>query len=99
MACEDVAEFLGHRNWTRIVKAIAVISEQEDGSTTFALLLLRGDHELNEVKAGKIAALALPLCHRRRSRTNTWAASPAISGRLRSIGKKVAFSPTAPLPR
>ncbi|MDP3437985.1 MAG: proline--tRNA ligase, partial [Azonexus sp.] len=32
-------------------------SEKEDGSKTFALLLLRGDHELNEIKAGKIAAI------------------------------------------
>lgn len=56
MACVDVADFLGV-NLDRIVKSIAVISEKEDGSTTFALLLLRGDHELNEIKASKIAAL------------------------------------------
>lgn len=56
MACADVADFLGVA-LDRIVKSIAVISEKEDGSTTFALLLLRGDHELNEIKASKIAAL------------------------------------------
>jgi prolyl-tRNA synthetase len=56
MACVDVAEFLGV-GLDRIVKSIAVISEKEDGSTTFALLLLRGDHELNEIKATKIAAI------------------------------------------
>jgi len=56
MACTDVADFLG-TNLDRIVKSIAVISEKDDGSTTFALLLLRGDHELNEIKASKIAAL------------------------------------------
>jgi len=56
-ACVDVAEFLGV-GLERIVKAIAVISEKEDGGKTFALLLLRGDHELNEIKAGKIAALS-----------------------------------------
>jgi len=56
MACADVAEFLGV-GLERIVKSIAVISEKEDGSTTFALLLLRGDHELNEIKASKIAAV------------------------------------------
>ncbi|WP_265946759.1 proline--tRNA ligase [Dechloromonas sp. A34] len=55
-ACADVADFLGI-NLDRIVKSIAVISEKEDGSTKFALLLLRGDHELNEIKASKIAAL------------------------------------------
>ncbi|MCA1938658.1 MAG: proline--tRNA ligase [Dechloromonas sp.] len=55
-ACADVAEFLtvDIRN---IVKSIAVVSEQEDGGKKFALLLLRADHELNEIKAGKIAAL------------------------------------------
>ncbi|MDP3540621.1 MAG: proline--tRNA ligase [Azonexus sp.] len=56
MACVDVAEFLGI-GLDRIVKSIAVVSEKEDGRTTFALLLLRGDHELNEIKASKIAAL------------------------------------------
>jgi len=56
MACADVAEFLGVP-LQQIVKSIAVISEKEDGSTTFALLLLRGDHELNEIKASKIAAI------------------------------------------
>lgn len=55
MACVDVAEFLGV-GLDKIVKSIAVISEKEDGSTTFALLLMRGDHELNEIKASKIAA-------------------------------------------
>jgi prolyl-tRNA synthetase len=57
MACVDVAEFLGI-SVERIVKAIAVVSEKEDGGKTFALLLLRGDHELNEIKAGKIPALS-----------------------------------------
>jgi prolyl-tRNA synthetase len=57
MACVDVAEFLGV-GLERIVKSIAVVSEKEDGSSTFALLLLRGDHELNEIKAGKISALS-----------------------------------------
>ncbi|MDP2882720.1 MAG: proline--tRNA ligase [Azonexus sp.] len=56
MACIDVAEYLGVP-LEKIVKSIAVMSEKEDGSTTFALLLLRGDHELNEIKASKIAAI------------------------------------------
>ena len=56
MACADVAEFLGV-SLQKIVKSIAVMSEKEDGSTTFALLLLRGDHEVNEIKASKIAAI------------------------------------------
>jgi prolyl-tRNA synthetase len=57
MACADVAAFL-NVPLEKIVKTIAVVSEKEDGSTTFALLLLRGDHELNEIKASKIAAIS-----------------------------------------
>lgn len=56
-ACVDVAEFLSIP-LSGLVKAIAVVSEPEEGSKTFALLLLRGDHELNEIKAGKIAGLS-----------------------------------------
>ncbi|WP_028994948.1 proline--tRNA ligase [Azonexus hydrophilus] len=56
MACADVAESLAV-DVRNIVKSIAVVSEQEDGCKKFALLLLRADHELNEIKAGKIAAL------------------------------------------
>ena len=57
MACADVAEFLGI-GLDKIVKAIAVVSEKEDGQKSFALLLVRGDHELNEIKASKVAGLA-----------------------------------------
>jgi prolyl-tRNA synthetase len=57
MACADVAAFL-KVPLEKIVKTIAVVSEKEDGSTTFALLLLRGDHELNEIKASKIPAIS-----------------------------------------
>ena len=56
-ACADVADYL-RVPLASVVKAIAVVSEKEDGAKTFALLLLRGDHELNEIKAGKIAAIA-----------------------------------------
>ncbi|MDD2885047.1 MAG: proline--tRNA ligase [Dechloromonas sp.] len=56
MACSDVAAFLAV-DATKIVKTIAVVSEQDDGGQKFALLLLRADHEMNEIKAGKIAAL------------------------------------------
>lgn len=56
MACADVAEFLAV-DLNKIVKTIAVVAEQENGDKKFALLLLRADHELNEIKASKIAAL------------------------------------------
>lgn len=57
MICRDVAEYL-NVPLAQVVKAIAVVGEPDDGSKTFALLLLRGDHELNEIKASKIAGLA-----------------------------------------
>ena len=51
-ACEAVADALGIAP-TRLVKTIAVMAEDR-----FALLLLRADHTLNEVKAGKVPGLA-----------------------------------------
>ena len=50
-SCEAVAEFLA-LPLQNTVKAIAVM-----GNERFALLLLRGDHSLNEVKTTKIAFL------------------------------------------
>ena len=49
--CEEVAELL-QVPLPRTVKAIAVMSDDR-----FALLLIRGDHDLNEVKVGKIPFL------------------------------------------
>ena len=52
--CEDVAAFLG-LPLTQTVKAIAVMAQREgDGDGEFVLLLLRGDHDLNEIKAQKV---------------------------------------------
>jgi len=51
-ACEDVAKLLGI-SVAQTVKAIALIA---DGR--FYLALLRGDHNLNEVKLGKVAGMA-----------------------------------------
>ncbi|MFP5440784.1 MAG: proline--tRNA ligase [Gammaproteobacteria bacterium] len=54
--CADVAALLG-LPVTRTVKAVAVVTEAEVEKKTvtqFHLLLLRGDHELNEIKAAKI---------------------------------------------
>jgi len=49
--CEDVAQLL-HLPLERTVKAIAVVHGAE-----FLLLLLRGDHSLNEIKVQKIPGL------------------------------------------
>ncbi len=52
--CDDVAEFL-QVALTQMVKAIAIMRNlPEDESPQFALILLRGDHDLNEVKAQKV---------------------------------------------
>lgn len=50
--CEDVATLLD-LPLMRTVKAIAVMAEER-----FHLLLLRGDHQLNEVKASKVPGLS-----------------------------------------
>ena len=57
MACDDVAKFLAV-DLQKIVKSIAVVSEKEDGRKVFALLLVRADHEINEIKAGKLPELS-----------------------------------------
>jgi prolyl-tRNA synthetase len=59
--CEDVAELLG-LPLARTVKSLVLASDQRNdagdiiGSTVW-LLLVRGDHSLNEIKAGKVPAL------------------------------------------
>jgi prolyl-tRNA synthetase len=53
--CADVTRFLGIP-LSQLVKAIAVVNTAGEVKN-FALLLLRGDHELNEIKAGKIEGL------------------------------------------
>jgi prolyl-tRNA synthetase len=49
--CEEVAELLG-LPLERTVKAIALMHDED-----FVLLLLRGDHSLNEIKAQKVPGL------------------------------------------
>lgn len=55
--CEDVAKLLGI-DLKQTLKTIALTSEQDDGSKQYFMLLLRGDHELNEIKASKVPGLA-----------------------------------------
>jgi prolyl-tRNA synthetase len=59
-----------------IVKSIAVFSEKDDGSKTFALLLLRGDHELNEIKARRSGINSFRFASEVKS-SNISAANPA----------------------
>ncbi len=52
--CEDVAAFL-NALLSQTVKAIAIMRTlDEDTAGQFAMILLRGDHDLNEIKAQKI---------------------------------------------
>jgi prolyl-tRNA synthetase len=60
--CEDVAAFLGVP-LQNTVKSLVLATDQKDEKgetvkTTIWLLLLRGDHDMNEVKVGKLAGLA-----------------------------------------
>lgn len=54
--CADVAQLLGV-DLTRTVKSIVLATEPEEGPVRIWLLMLRGDHELNEIKASKIPGL------------------------------------------
>ena len=56
--CEDVAELLG-LPLSQTVKSVALMADAsaEGGERQLWLLLLRGDHELNEVKASKVPGL------------------------------------------
>ena len=50
--CDQVAAFLGV-DVAQTVKAIAIVAD-ESGANEFVMLLLRGDHHLNEIKLQKI---------------------------------------------
>ncbi len=54
--CELVAELL-KLPLSQTVKSIVLATEQEGQPATIWLLLLRGDHELNEIKVGKVPGL------------------------------------------
>jgi prolyl-tRNA synthetase len=54
--CEAVADFL-KMPITKTVKTLVVMHEREDGPAEMAMLLVRGDHMLNEIKASKVKGL------------------------------------------
>jgi len=59
--CEDVAELLGVPLQTTVKSLVLATDEKNEAGdivkTTVWLLLVRGDHSLNEVKAGKVDGL------------------------------------------
>ena len=56
-SCEEVAALLSV-NLDCTIKSLALMGASEAGHMQFYLLLLRGDHQLNEVKVNKIAGLS-----------------------------------------
>ena len=85
--CEQVAALLG-LDLARTVKTIALTVEKEvDGKqvTENWMLLLRGDHELNEIKVAKVAGLAN---HRFATEAEIVACYGTIPGYLGPIGCK-----------
>ena len=55
--CADVAKFL-NIPLEKTVKSLLFAADQENGSVKLFMLLVRGDHELNEVKASKVPGMA-----------------------------------------
>ncbi|WP_133647383.1 proline--tRNA ligase [Paraburkholderia flava] len=55
--CEAVAELL-NIPLERTIKSIILATENEGAEATIWLLMLRGDHDLNEIKASKLPGLA-----------------------------------------
>ena len=54
--CDKVAQFLG-LPLPQTVKSLLLAADQAEGPPNLFMLLLRGDHELNEVKASKVSGL------------------------------------------
>jgi prolyl-tRNA synthetase len=54
--CADVAKFL-NVPLDRTVKSLLFAADQEKGPAKLFMLLVRGDHELNEIKASKISGM------------------------------------------
>ncbi|GJI88618.1 MULTISPECIES: proline--tRNA ligase [Duganella] len=85
--CEAVAELL-KLDLAQTVKTIALTVETEkDGKTAkqYFMLLLRGDHELNEVKVGKVPGLA---AHRFSTEAEILEVYGCVPGYLGPIGTK-----------
>jgi prolyl-tRNA synthetase len=92
--CELVAEQLG-LPLAHTVKTLALTVETEkDGKTSkqYFMLLLRGDHELNEVKMGKVAGLA---GHRFSTEAEILEVYGCVPGYLGPIGTKAAVTVVA----
>lgn len=56
--CEDVARLLGLDLRQTVKSVVLAIDGEEGAEAAIVLLLVRGDHDVNEVKVGKLAGLA-----------------------------------------
>lgn len=82
--CETVASLLGV-NLAQTVKTIALTVEN-DGKKRYWVLLLRGDHELNEIKVGKVEGLA---GHRFSTEAEILEVFGTVPGYLGPVGTKL----------
>jgi len=55
--CEEVSEFLGIPLTQTVKSIVLAVDEPNGGKTRVCLLLLRGDHQLNETKVSKLPGL------------------------------------------
>lgn len=84
---EAVSAFLNVEN-TTTVKTLLVLGEAEEGETApIIALVLRGDHELNELKAEKIEGVASPLTFA--SDEQLLAATGANAGSIGPVGLNI----------
>ncbi|MEP7070065.1 MAG: proline--tRNA ligase [Usitatibacter sp.] len=83
--CEDVSQLLG-LPIEKTVKSIVVMSPREGGDGEMAMLLVRGDHMLNEIKASKVPGLK-PF--RFATEAEIRARLEAPPGSLGPVGKKI----------
>lgn len=59
-SCEQVADYLGVP-LNKTLKTLIVEGVDDDGNDTLVALVVRGDHQLNELKAEKLAQVKAPL--------------------------------------
>ena len=58
---DDVCNFLGVKQSSTVKTLVVLSDDDEDDEQTLIALVLRGDHQLNEIKAAKVAGVSSPL--------------------------------------
>ncbi|MEI7565164.1 MAG: proline--tRNA ligase [Burkholderiaceae bacterium] len=83
--CDKVAQFLG-LPLQQTVKSLLLAADQAEGPPNLFMLLLRGDHELNEVKASKVPGLE---AFRFATEAEVLAACGSLPGYIGPLGLKL----------